>query len=139
MSAPPDTGELLAVAIDLAVRAGDTARAGRRSATLDPTTKSTATDLVTVFDKAAERTIVDGLVAARPADGIVGEEGTDRTGTSGVDWYVDPIDGTTNFVYDLPHGRRPSPPVTSTACSSVSCTRRSSTSCSPQRGAAAPR
>ena len=39
----------------------------------------------------------------RPADdAIVGEEGTDRRGTSGISWYVDPIDGTTNFVYDLP-------------------------------------
>jgi myo-inositol-1(or 4)-monophosphatase len=95
-------GELLALAIDLAVRAGDTALAGRRGAVVDPGTKSTATDLVTAFDKAAEATIVDGLAAARPHDAIVGEEGTDRPGTSGMSWYVDPIDGTTNFVYDLP-------------------------------------
>jgi myo-inositol-1(or 4)-monophosphatase len=33
---------------------------------------------------------------------VIGEEGTARPGTSGVSWYVDPIDGTTNFVYDLP-------------------------------------
>ena len=42
-------------------------------------------------------------MAARPDDGIVGEEGTARPGTSGVSWLVDPIDGTTNFVYGLPH------------------------------------
>jgi myo-inositol-1(or 4)-monophosphatase len=94
--------DLLALASDLAVDAGDTALAGRRTSAVDPATKSTATDLVTAFDKAAERTIVAGLGAARPADGIVGEEGTDHPGTSGIDWFVDPIDGTTNFVYDLP-------------------------------------
>ena len=95
-------GDLLALATDLAVRAGDAALAGRRGALLDPGTKSTLTDLVTVFDKAAETTIVAGLAAARPDDAIVGEEGTDRHGTSGISWYVDPSDGTTNFVYDLP-------------------------------------
>jgi myo-inositol-1(or 4)-monophosphatase len=99
-AAPP--AELLAVASRLAVAAGDAALAGRRGAVLEPGTKSTATDLVTLFDKAAEATIVEGLAAARPADGIVGEEGTRRPGSSGVEWYVDPIDGTTNFVYDLP-------------------------------------
>ena len=97
-----DPAELLALALDLAVRAGDAALAGRRGAVVEPGTKSTLTDLVTVFDKAAETTIVSGLAAARPHDAIVGEEGTDRAGTSGISWYVDPIDGTTNFVYGLP-------------------------------------
>ena len=95
-------GDLLALATDLAVRAGDAALAGRRGAVVEPGTKSTLTDLVTVFDKAAETTIVEGLAAARPTDAVVGEEGTDRPGTSGISWYVDPIDGTTNFVYGLP-------------------------------------
>jgi len=105
VSTPPLTArpdELLAVASRLAVSAGDAALAGRRGAVLEPGTKSTATDLVTAFDRAAEATIADGLAAARPGDAIVGEEGTDRPGTSGIEWYVDPIDGTTNFVYDLP-------------------------------------
>ena len=66
------------------------------------TTKSSTTDLVTVHDRAAEEAIVAGLGAARPDDAIVGEEGTNRAGTSGISWFVDPIDGTTNFVYDLP-------------------------------------
>jgi myo-inositol-1(or 4)-monophosphatase len=100
VSADPD--DLLALATDLAVRAGDAALAGRRGAVVESGTKSTLTDLVTVFDEAAETTIVDGLAAARPDDAIVGEEGTDRPGTSGISWYVDPIDGTTNFVYGLP-------------------------------------
>ena len=65
-------------------------------------TKSTDTDIVTEFDRASERLIVDGLRAARPDDALVGEEGTDSAGTSGVRWLIDPIDGTTNFLYDLP-------------------------------------
>jgi myo-inositol-1(or 4)-monophosphatase len=100
VNAAPD--ELLAIARRLAVAAGDSALAGRRGAILDPTTKSSATDLVTAFDRGAEATIVEGLGTARPDDAIVGEEGTKQTGTSGIEWYVDPIDGTTNFVYDLP-------------------------------------
>ena len=69
---------------------------------MNATTKSSTTDLVTIHDRAAEEAIVAGLGAARPDDAIVGEEGTNRAGTSGISWFVDPIDGTTNFVYDLP-------------------------------------
>ncbi|MEQ1701348.1 MAG: inositol monophosphatase family protein, partial [Ilumatobacteraceae bacterium] len=65
-------------------------------------TKSSATDMVTEFDKASEELIVGGILGSRADDGIVGEEGTDTPGTSGVDWLIDPIDGTTNFLYGLP-------------------------------------
>jgi myo-inositol-1(or 4)-monophosphatase len=60
--------------------------------------KSSATDLVTEVDRAAERAIVEGILAERPDDAILGEEGTDRPGSSGVRWVVDPLDGTANFV-----------------------------------------
>lgn len=107
MSPPSDEqlDELLDLACRLAVEAGDRALAGRHDESLttpEALTKSTATDLVTVHDRAAERVIVDGIAAARPDDAVFGEEGTNRAGTSGVSWFVDPIDGTTNFVYDLP-------------------------------------
>ena len=95
--------ELAELACRLAVEAGDQALAGQQAATLESSTKSTATDLVTAHDRAAEATIVAGITAARPDDAIVGEEGTAHAGTSGVTWYVDPIDGTTNFVYGLHH------------------------------------
>jgi len=62
-------------------------------------TKSSRTDMVTEMDRASERLIVDGLLAARPDDGIVGEEGSARDGSSGVRWIVDPLDGTTNYLY----------------------------------------
>ena len=103
MPAPVDDGALLALATTLAVQAGRTVREGRKErGVATAATKSTATDMVTEFDKASEELIVGGILAARPHDGIVGEEGTDATGTSGVDWLIDPIDGTTNFLYDLP-------------------------------------
>ncbi len=55
------------------------------------------------MDKAAERLIFDRLMTARPDDGFVGEEGGDSESTSGVEWIVDPIDGTVNFFYGIPH------------------------------------
>ncbi len=65
-------------------------------------TKTTATDMVTEMDTAVEAYLVEQLLAARPDDGTVGEEGADSPGTSGVRWVIDPIDGTTNFVYGMP-------------------------------------
>ena len=65
-------------------------------------TKSSRTDVVTLHDRAAEATIVAALARRRPDDAIVGEEGTQRPGTSGLSWFLDPIDGTTNFLYGLP-------------------------------------
>jgi myo-inositol-1(or 4)-monophosphatase len=55
--------------------------------------------LVTEIDRASEALIVSGLREARPGDAIVGEEGTADPGTSGVRWLVDPLDGTTNYLY----------------------------------------
>lgn len=103
-SAAPDVeaAHLLDLACGLARAAGTAAAAGRRRGTPAGDTKSSATDMVTEFDRAAERFIVDGIRAARPDDGLVGEEGSATTGTSGIDWLIDPIDGTTNFLYDLP-------------------------------------
>ncbi|MGJ9423367.1 inositol monophosphatase family protein [Aeromicrobium sp. CF3.5] len=64
-------------------------------------TKSSPTDAVTEIDRATEDLIRAAIAAERPDDGFVGEEGEDLIGTSGVDWVVDPIDGTVNFVYGI--------------------------------------
>ena len=64
-------------------------------------TKTSDTDVVTDLDRRTEALIRNLIAAARPHDGFVGEEGTDVHGTSGVDWVVDPIDGTVNFMYGL--------------------------------------
>ncbi len=64
--------------------------------------KGSARDLVTDADVAAQAAVVEVLAARRPDDGILGEEQADRPGTSGLRWLVDPLDGTTNFVYGRP-------------------------------------
>jgi myo-inositol-1(or 4)-monophosphatase len=65
-------------------------------------TKTSAVDVVTEADRAVEELIRARLTAQRPDDAILGEEGDDRPGTSGVRWVVDPIDGTVNYLYGLP-------------------------------------
>ena len=65
-------------------------------------TKSSATDPVTAIDRASEELIRVRIGAARPDDGFLGEEGDTVVGTSGVEWVVDPIDGTVNFMYGIP-------------------------------------
>jgi myo-inositol-1(or 4)-monophosphatase len=97
--------ELLDVAETLARRAGEHALKGRRAHRgegLGALTKSTPTDIVTRYDRECETIIVEGLTDARPHDAIVGEEGSARPGTSGIEWHIDPIDGTANFFFDLP-------------------------------------
>jgi myo-inositol-1(or 4)-monophosphatase len=93
--------DLLALAVGLAGQAAELLRASIGDAR-DVDTKSTRTDMVTASDRASERLIVDGIRTARPDDGILGEEGTSVAGTSGVRWVVDPLDGTTNFLYGIP-------------------------------------
>lgn len=95
--------QLLDVAYNLARQAGTMALVGRREGLSDIQTKTTATDMVTEFDRASEKLVVEGLARHRPDDAIVGEEGTTHAGTSGITWYIDPIDGTTNFLYSLPN------------------------------------
>ncbi len=98
----PDPRDLLALAVDTAREAGALVARGRATAGDSVLTKSTAVDVVTAVDTASEELIVGRLLAARPDDGVLGEEGASRPGTSGVRWVVDPIDGTVNFLYGLP-------------------------------------
>lgn len=66
-------------------------------------TKSTPTDPVTLADTETEALIRARLLAARPADEILGEEsGGSVSVPGGVRWVVDPIDGTVNFMYGIP-------------------------------------
>lgn len=91
---------LLTLAVDVAHQAGELLL--RRPADLGVSTKSSPTDVVTVMDVAAELLIRERLLAARPQDGLLGEEGSDDVGSSGVRWVVDPIDGTVNYLYGMP-------------------------------------
>ena len=92
---------LLDVAWRAARAAGELLMAGREQS-LTVTTKSTLTDVVTQMDTEAEALVVGTILAERPDDGLLGEEGADRAGSSGVRWVVDPLDGTVNYLYGLP-------------------------------------
>jgi myo-inositol-1(or 4)-monophosphatase len=93
--------ELLALAAEVAHEAAAALREAFGRA-LEISAKSTPTDLVSEADVATERLIRARLEAARPADAIMGEEGHDRPGTSGLRWVVDPLDGTVNFLFGIP-------------------------------------
>jgi myo-inositol-1(or 4)-monophosphatase len=99
---PPDPGELLALAVDTAREAAELVARGRATAAESVDVKSSPVDVVTAVDTASEELVVSRLLAARPDDGVLGEEGAARAGSSGVRWVVDPIDGTVNFLYGLP-------------------------------------
>jgi myo-inositol-1(or 4)-monophosphatase len=85
----------------MAAEAGALALAERDTAVMQVDTKSSKVDIVTAADKAAEALITRRLERDRPDDAIVGEEGASREGTTGLTWFIDPIDGTTNFFYGL--------------------------------------
>lgn len=83
--------------------AADWVRQHRPSGRVDVhATKTSPTDVVTALDHGCEELIRAELAVWRPHDGFIGEEGEDVAGSSGIDWIVDPIDGTVNFVYGLP-------------------------------------
>lgn len=65
-------------------------------------TKSSGTDVVTQMDRRSEALLVETILGQRPDDGILGEEGDQRDGTSGVTWVIDPLDGTVNYLYGFP-------------------------------------
>ena len=98
----PDANDLLTLAREAATEAGQFVRQRAHLKREYADSKSTPTDMVTEVDRAAETTIVRRLLAARPGDGVTGEEGSNRPGESGVRWIIDPLDGTTSYVYGYP-------------------------------------
>jgi myo-inositol-1(or 4)-monophosphatase len=64
--------------------------------------KSSVNDIVTVMDQQSEVLLRAHLLGARPDDGILGEEDGASFGTSGITWVIDPIDGTVNYLYEIP-------------------------------------
>ena len=71
--------------------------------TVRASTKSSPTDFVTEMDRAAEQLILGTILAARPDDGLIGEEGASKASQSGISWLIDPIDGTTNYLRGIPN------------------------------------
>ncbi|MDR6119631.1 myo-inositol-1(or 4)-monophosphatase [Aeromicrobium sp. SORGH_AS981] len=103
MSVAVDPHALVELAREVGLEAAALVRARRPEGRVGVAdTKSSRVDVVTEVDRASEELIRERLLAARPDDGFLGEEGGGVRGTSGVEWVVDPIDGTVNFVYGIP-------------------------------------
>ncbi|PKW25554.1 inositol monophosphatase family protein [Phycicoccus duodecadis] len=96
-----DVAALEAVAVDVARAAGRLV-VDERPDDLGMSEKSSRTDVVTEMDQRSQELVLDLLAQRRPDDAAMGEEEGGRTGTSGVTWVVDPIDGTTNYLYSVP-------------------------------------
>ena len=97
MTAEPDLAILRSLCERVAREAGRLLRNGMTRTDIQVEAKRTETDLVTEMDRASEALITERLIEWRPDDGILGEEGAYRDGTSGVRWIVDPLDGTTKI------------------------------------------
>jgi myo-inositol-1(or 4)-monophosphatase len=94
------TESLLTLATKVAIEAGQLLM--QRPSTFEIETKSTAIDIATQMDLAAEKLIVNALLSEREDDGIIAEEGAARESKSGITWVIDPLDGTVNYFYGLP-------------------------------------
>jgi len=92
--------ELLNLAESIALKAGSLLV--NRPSKFDLDQKSGVFDFATQMDHESEKLIVSAILAARPDDGLIGEEGANRESKSGVTWVIDPIDGTVNYLYDIP-------------------------------------
>lgn len=105
MSATTDTPapvpELRRLALRAATMAGELLAEGQ-SQVRQVDSKTSSVDAVTQMDIASEKALVDFLLAHRPDDAILGEEGGERPGTSPARWVIDPLDGTVNYLYGLP-------------------------------------
>jgi myo-inositol-1(or 4)-monophosphatase len=97
------SSELLDLTRTIALEAGELAARRRREGVEVAATKSSIVDIVTAADREVEQLVRDRIAAARPRDAILGEEGGAATGSSGITWVVDPIDGTVNYLYGIPH------------------------------------
>jgi myo-inositol-1(or 4)-monophosphatase len=95
--------ELLDLARDIAVKAGELAHRRRVEGVEIADHKSSPVDVVTLADRETEILIRSLIADARPDDGFLGEEGGAEPGSSGLTWVVDPIDGTVNYLYGIPH------------------------------------
>jgi myo-inositol-1(or 4)-monophosphatase len=98
-----DLEQLRDLALRTAHEAGTLVRRLRAESDIEvAATKSTPTDVVTESDRAAERLIRSRIAAVRPEDAFLGEEGGQADGSGPVRWVVDPIDGTVNYLYEIP-------------------------------------
>ncbi len=90
------------LALDAAREAAHLVRERRTHGVRIADTKSSDVDVVTQTDRDSEALIRRWVLERRPGDAFLGEEGGGASGSSGVRWVVDPIDGTVNYLYGIP-------------------------------------
>jgi len=95
--------DLLALAEEAARAAGAVLLDRWRTPATGVLEKSSSTDPASDADRAAEVAIIRCIHDARPHDAILAEEGGASHGNSGIRWLIDPLDGTVNYLYGLPH------------------------------------
>jgi myo-inositol-1(or 4)-monophosphatase len=95
--------EELALASDVAVRAGTVLTDYFESGSLNTRSKGRRQDVVTDADLAAEKVLIEALTERWPEDAVLAEESGTHHGTSGRQWCIDPLDGTANFASGVPH------------------------------------
>src|SRR5436305_3487601 len=100
--ADPARARVAALAVEAATAAGRLLLERFDAPATGVERKSSATDMVSDADRDAERLIRDHLGRARPHDAILGEEQGEQAGGTGLLWIVDPLDGTTNYLYGEP-------------------------------------
>ena len=96
-----DLEELLQLAKEIAISGAVVHRSGLEKV-ISAHTKSTELDLVSEIDIETERVIVENILRKRPNDSIIGEEGNNHSGNSGICWIIDPLDGTVNYLHHYP-------------------------------------
>lgn len=101
----PAASPRLLVLAETALKAGETARKALRRRTATEMVHKAPRDYQTEIDVAVERIIVEEMMSAFPTYAIKGEEevGNRQGGTDAPVIYIDPIDGTTNFAWGIPH------------------------------------
>lgn len=88
--------------VELASTTGDFIRQQRKHFSIDKIETKGLHDFVSYVDKESELRIVNGLHKILPEAGFIAEEGTGEQKPDGLNWIIDPLDGTTNFIHGLP-------------------------------------
>lgn len=88
--------------VEIARRVGDFIRNESEHFNRDCVEEKGRNNLVSYVDKQAEQMIAESLSAILPEAGFIAEEGTGKSIGKGLNWVIDPLDGTTNFIHGVP-------------------------------------
>lgn len=96
------TAQILPKVTEIALEAGAFIREESKKFSIDKAEYKGLNDLVSYVDKESEKMIVRKLAALLPEAGFITEEGTINKKSDELNWVIDPLDGTTNFIHGIP-------------------------------------